>query len=1080
MKRTISQQTIALGIVLILMVLCSSPLYAQFGDNLGSHKANKALDMNAKDLTNVALLKYKTLDVGDKATGDIGASSSTVDLYTIFEVPQTTVGQALTLPTPTTPFAGQVAYVKNTGTVPFIMYGAIVAANAIVGLNYNGVAWTVVPTGTSVNTLAIPTTSYANGASISGNTLTLGLADATNPGLVSTAAQTFAGDKTFTGNLSIGSTATPGSTTMSLNTENQYTFQTPTLASQNISGDGGTYNAAIIGKLLVTGTNTGWKLGTLGICEVPSTNSTNITTPLLAGSGGSFSNYSPSGVTIGYGYGSYNRANNNGAGTVTSLYASYNYSTNRSTGTVGIADGTYTKVANTASGTITTATATSAEIVNSGSGPINTAYPVWALLTNSGTGIISNARIVYASAGSNTGTINNLYGVYVGGWANSGTIGASYGLYLDNSIDVGTTKYAIYSGSTSNSYLAGKLGLGITSPSAALHLKAGTSTAGTAPLKLTAGTNLGTTEAGTVEYDGSHLYFTAANAGTRYQLDQQATGAVTAIGGIDTQIKAANGAVVSGNNLVLQTADDTYPGLVSTGTQTIAGAKTFIGNFAQSGTGTFGTGTGAVSINGDATMAATKTLYLAGSTSGNIGLKGNGAVANYTLTLPNGVGASGQVLQATDGAGTLGWTTPATSPITVVNASNLFSTGLTATGNGVTAITNSIFLGEGAGNSATAAGSSIFMGLYAGRQATNANHSMFVGFQAGDQATNAANSIFIGREAGFSDGVNNSGNNSSILIGSYTNTGNYSNSILLGSGSMGIPIANTKANQFMLAPSVTEMRLRGVDYTLPTAQGGVSTVLTNDGSGVLTWTAATGGVSALGTPTGINTKGGSISGSTLTFSLADGTNPGMLSGANWTTFNNKIGAVTATTTAAVSTTTTTATILNTGAYWNANQVNSGSVPTSATYLASNASNQLIAATTPVTTFSGGTTGLTPSSATTGAISLAGTLIVGNGGTGATTLAANGVLIGHGTNAVTAIAPSSTSGYVLTSTGSSSAPTWQAASCWGLIGNTGTTAGTNFIGTTDDIDVVFKRNGITAGFLGSSTYGCTAFGTHSLP
>jgi len=53
----------------------------------------------------------------------------------------------------------------------------------------------------------------------------------------------------------------------------------------------------------------------------------------------------------------------------------------------------------------------------------------------------------------------------------------------------------------------------------------------------------------------------------------------------------------------------------------------------------------------------------------------------------------------------------------------------------------------------------------------------------------------------------------------------------------------------------------------------------------------------------------------------------------------------------------------------------------------------------VTTFSGGTTGLLPSSATAGAITLSGTLVVANGGTGATTL--TGVLKGNGTSAFTA-------------------------------------------------------------------------------
>ena len=55
----------------------------------------------------------------------------------------------------------------------------------------------------------------------------------------------------------------------------------------------------------------------------------------------------------------------------------------------------------------------------------------------------------------------------------------------------------------------------------------------------------------------------------------------------------------------------------------------------------------------------------------------------------------------------------------------------------------------------------------------------------------------------------------------------------------------------------------------------------------------------------------------------------------------------------------------------------------------------------VSTFSAGTTGFTPSVATAGAVTLAGTLIVGNGGTGATTL--TGYVKGTGTAALTASA-----------------------------------------------------------------------------
>jgi hypothetical protein len=55
---------------------------------------------------------------------------------------------------------------------------------------------------------------------------------------------------------------------------------------------------------------------------------------------------------------------------------------------------------------------------------------------------------------------------------------------------------------------AGQLGIGITIPSANLHLTAGTATAGTAPAKLTSGVNLTSPEDGALEYDGTHLYFT--------------------------------------------------------------------------------------------------------------------------------------------------------------------------------------------------------------------------------------------------------------------------------------------------------------------------------------------------------------------------------------------------------------------------------------------------------------------------------------------------------------------------------------------------------------------------------------------
>jgi hypothetical protein len=61
----------------------------------------------------------------------------------------------------------------------------------------------------------------------------------------------------------------------------------------------------------------------------------------------------------------------------------------------------------------------------------------------------------------------------------------------------------------------------------------------------------------------------------------------------------------------------------------------------------------------------------------------------------------------------------------------------------------------------------------------------------------------------------------------------------------------------------------------------------------------------------------------------------------------------------------------------------------------------------------GTTGLTPSTSTSGNVTVAGTLVVSNGGTGLTTIPTGNVVIGNGTSALYGIAPG-TAGNVLTS------------------------------------------------------------------
>ena len=62
---------------------------------------------------------------------------------------------------------------------------------------------------------------------------------------------------------------------------------------------------------------------------------------------------------------------------------------------------------------------------------------------------------------------------------------------------------------------AGKVGIGLTAPTAYLHLKAGTAAANTAPLKFASGVSLTTAEAGAMEFTTDDLYFTITSGTAR-------------------------------------------------------------------------------------------------------------------------------------------------------------------------------------------------------------------------------------------------------------------------------------------------------------------------------------------------------------------------------------------------------------------------------------------------------------------------------------------------------------------------------------------------------------------------------------
>lgn len=128
--------------------------------------------------------------------------------------------------------------------------------------------------------------------------------------------------------------------------------------------------------------------------------------------------------------------------------------------------------------------------------------------------LIANAPVQTSASGANIHNIfANLVVKPIGTITLSGaTLNNTSSLYVEDAATGGTNNYSFWV-DAGKSRLDGATGIGgITSPTALLHLAAGTASASTAPLKLTSGTNLTTAEAGAIEYDGTEFYATNSGA----------------------------------------------------------------------------------------------------------------------------------------------------------------------------------------------------------------------------------------------------------------------------------------------------------------------------------------------------------------------------------------------------------------------------------------------------------------------------------------------------------------------------------------------------------------------------------------
>jgi hypothetical protein len=146
---------------------------------------------------------------------------------------------------------------------------------------------------------------------------------------------------------------------------------------------------------------------------------------------------------------------------------------------------------------------------------------------NDNVGIGSNAGIFSAVGGSQVTSLNN--SIYIGSRADpSATTGVTNEIAIgkdakgqgSNSVTFGNT-------STTKTILNGNVGIGQTTPTAVLHLKAGTATASTAPLKFNSqgASLLNPVEPGAVEFDGTNLLFTPS--ATRHTVNHGLTGSAT-------------------------------------------------------------------------------------------------------------------------------------------------------------------------------------------------------------------------------------------------------------------------------------------------------------------------------------------------------------------------------------------------------------------------------------------------------------------------------------------------------------------------------------------------------------------------
>ena len=195
--------------IFLLLILLASGLFVSAQVRVIDNKGTVSIIDTSRAITGAAI--YQVSPEQYSLSGSSAVKSGTIAIFTATSTNTTT--------TPCLKAGTQTTGIVITKNGHQALVPGDIAADVPSIVIFDATNWVLqTPQGSSsggVTTIGTPTTSYATGASMSGTTLTMGLADAMNPGLVSTGLQTFAGQKIFTNPTTVfgaGEGGTPATT----------------------------------------------------------------------------------------------------------------------------------------------------------------------------------------------------------------------------------------------------------------------------------------------------------------------------------------------------------------------------------------------------------------------------------------------------------------------------------------------------------------------------------------------------------------------------------------------------------------------------------------------------------------------------------------------------------------------------------------------------------------------------------------------------------------------------------------------------------------------------------------------------